>query len=194
MTRRALAPDYEHGQGRPLGDRDFDWLRAQGVPGPAVNWCAGLFSPLLLAPVVFGPRRRFDFARDIPDSEISRVTAYTVLLKDEAGDPLDVVAWHPRSGKIATWLGRAGLLGLEHPCACTSADPLVVFPDPLSWLAQHRRGVVVVEERLARPELLAVGALRTHDVAHGVALRAMLQKVRLPSILISSERAERSAA
>lgn len=189
MRRPTLDPELAFWRGRPLGEMDVDWLRGQGVPGLALGFGTRGFAPLLRASVVFGRGRRFDFAHHVADSEISRVTAYTLLAIDEGGAPLDVVAWHPRSSRVATWLGRTGLLGLDYPCAGSPADPLTVFADPLGWLVGERRGVVVVDERLARPELLAVDAIRTDDVSHGVALRAMLQKVRLPSILISAERA-----
>lgn len=95
---------------------------------------------------------------------------------------------------MATWLGRTGLLGLEHPCPATADNPLIVFPDIASWLAGQRRGVVIVDEALARPELLEAGAILATDIEHGEALEAMLREVRLPRILVPATLDERYAA
>ncbi|GJE41285.1 hypothetical protein [Methylobacterium soli] len=193
-ARRHLDPETAFWRGRPLRDGDFDWLRRQGVPGPVVNWSRGNFEPLLRAAVVFRRGRRFDFARDLRGDEIEPVAAYTLLARDLDGTPLDVVAWHPRSERVAVWSGQTGLLGLDHPTAATADDPLVVFPDLPAWLAGERRGVVVIDERLARPVLLDAGTVQAAGIEHGEALEAMLREVRLPRIVVPAFESERAAA
>lgn len=193
--RRRTDAEMEHARGSGLRGADFAWLLAQGIPGKISAWrCAGGFDLLLRDSVVFGRGQRFEFARFLRDPEEDRVAAYTLLARDAGGAALDVVAWHPRTGRLATWLGRAGLLGLEHPCPGTAEDPLIVYRDPAAWLEDQRRGVVVVDERLARAELLDAGTIMAADIAHGTALEAMLSKVRLPSILVPAEVVRKVAA
>ncbi|MGV7034871.1 hypothetical protein [Methylobacterium symbioticum] len=194
IARRHLDPERAHWRGRELRDVDFDALRRAGVPGATVNWVRGDFEPLLRTLIVFRRGARFDYAVDIRDADAKRLAAYTILARDPDGAPLDVVAWHPRSARVATWLGTTGLLGLDHPCGATAQDPLIVFPEPASWLASGRAGVVVVNERLARPELLAAGSIQAANVAHGEALETMLSKVRLPRIVVPAFAHERAAA
>lgn len=193
--RRRTDAEMEHARGCGLRGPDFAWLLAQGIPGKSSAWhCAADFDLILRDSVVFGRGHRFEFARFIRDPDDDRLPAYTLLARDTGGAPLDVVAWHPRTGHVATWLGRAGLLGLEHPCPGTTEDPLVVYRDPAAWLADKRRGVVVVNERLARAELLNVGSILAADIAHGEALEAMLSKVHLPRIVLAALPNEQEAA
>lgn len=184
MSAPHLDPERAHWRGRDLRDADYDALRRVGVHGIAVGWSGRNFDPLLRNVVAFRRGGRFDFAADLRGADVEAVAAYTVLARDEGGDALDVVAWHPRTARVATWLGAIGLLGLDRPCAATVDDPLIVFPEPASWLAARRGGVVVVSERLARGDLLAAGSIQAADVAHGEALETMLRKVRLPRILV----------
>lgn len=195
LPRRWTDAEMEHARGSGLRRRDFAWLLAQGIPGRISAWRrAGGFDLILRDSVVFGRKPRFEFARLLRGAEGDPVAAYTLLARDADGAPLDVVAWHPRTGRLATWLGRAGLLGLDHRCAGTAQDPLVVYPDPATWLADERRGVVVVDERLARTDLLEAGSIMAADIAHGTALEAMLSKVRLPSILVPADAVRKVAA
>lgn len=185
MTLRYSDPEREQVRGTALRALDLDWLRSQGVAGCITAWGPGhRFDVLLRDGVAFRRGRRFEFLRHMQGEDVERVVAYTLLARDAGGAPLDVVAWHPRTGRVATWLGRTGLLGLEHACPATTDDPLIVFPDPLTWLAGRRRGVVVVDERLARPELLEAGSIQAADIAHGAKLKAMLERVRLPRITV----------
>ncbi|KQO94629.1 hypothetical protein ASF32_19140 [Methylobacterium sp. Leaf91] len=144
--------------------------------------------------VVFRRGSRFEFARDLQGEDVEPVAAFTLLACDLLGALLDIVAWHPRTGRLATWLGRTGLLGLDDPCPATREDPLRVFADVSAWLAAGRRGVVVVDERLARPVLLDTAAIQAMDIAQAEAIEAMLRQVRLPSILVPAFPHERAAA
>jgi hypothetical protein len=196
-TRRNRHLDAEREQARGSGLRklDFAWLLDNDVPGHLTAWRSeGGFDLLLRDAVVFGRGRRFEFARHLRDPELERVVAYTIVARDAGGAPVDVVAWHPRTRRVATWLGRTGLLGSDFPCPATSADPLVVYPDPLAWLADGRRGVVVVDERLARAELLEAGSIQASDIAHGTKLKALLERVRLPRIVVPSTSVRQVAA
>jgi hypothetical protein len=128
---RYLDAEREQARGSGLRRMDFAWLLDQGVPGRLTAWASpGGFDLLMRDAVVFGRGRRFEFARLMRDAELDRVVAYTLLVRDAAGAAIDVAAWHPRTGRLATWLGRTGLLGLDFPCPATADDPLVVYSDP----------------------------------------------------------------
>lgn len=132
--------------------------------------------------VRFLPRKRFVREADCRGEPNDAVTAY-LMPAIERGFVVDMVAWHPRSGRLATQQGRTGLLGAD---ALDCADePIAVAPDPRAWLAGWRRGVCIVDERLARPVLIEAGVpLVAADIAHGEAIEAMLRRVRLPKIVV----------
>ena len=140
--------------------------------------------------VRFLRRGRFVLERDCRGEPDDAVPAY-LMPAIEGGLVVDHVAWHPRTGRIATLNGRTGLLGAD---ALAGDGPVAVAPDPRAWLAGFRRGVCIVDERLARPVLIeARQPLVAADEAHGEALDAMLRQVRLPKILIPADSARAAA-
>lgn len=185
MSRWRDDPRLAQSRGRGLRRADFEGLRALGIPGRLTAWPSPSGADIILRDaVVFRRSARFSFARDLQGEDVEPVTAYTVVARDRLGAPLDVVAWHPRTGRLASWLGRAGLIGEDFPSPATADDPLIVYPDLGAWLAADRRGVVVVHDRLARPALLEAGVVQAADIAHGEALQAMLREVKLPRIVV----------
>lgn len=121
------------------------------------------------------------------------VPAFVMPAIDADGAVIDLVAWHPRTGRIGSAERSAGWLAGGY---LSDDEPVLVHPDPLSWLRAGRTGVVVVHEDLARPALLSMRTLQAADVAHGEALQAMLAKVRLPRIVVPAfphETARRAA-
>lgn len=190
---------------------ELDWFRAAGVSGAqlvgyrvdpiAMGYAAfrllyPTWEPIDLgfevrrARVQFLARGRFIPAWD-PHAVADETVPALVIPALEDGDLVDLVAWHPRTGRIASLDRRAGLLAGPPP---EPDAPLVVFADPLSWLAACRAGVVVVHENLARPYLLAQPAIQAADVDHGEKLQAMLAKVRLPRIVVPTSSIDRAAA
>lgn len=190
---------------------ELDWFRAAGVSGaqlvgyrvdPAAMGYAAfrLLYPtrepvdlgfeVRRARVQFLARGRFIPAWD-PHAAADETVPALVIPALEDGDLVDLVAWHPKTGRLASLDRRAGLLAGPAP---EPDAPLVVFADPLPWLAACRAGVVVVHENLARPFLLAQPAIQAADVAHGEALQAMLAKVRLPRIVVPTSSIDRVAA
>lgn len=144
------------------------------------------------AQVHFEPRQRFIFGWDARAAEPFLEPAFILPGFDECEVLVDLIAWCPRTGRLASLNRRCGLL---LAASWTDLDvPLTVFPDPMPWLASGRRGVVVVHAALARPVLLEAPAIQAANVAHGVALKAMLTKVRIPSIMVPAETAARAAA
>lgn len=144
--------------------------------------------------VCFSRRGRFSFEADLRGEPDDAVPAY-VLPAIEAGAIVDEVAWHPRSGRIATHDGRAGLLGADLIESSTKDEPVRLLADPRAWLAAWRQGVVVVDEALARPVLREARCpLQVETVTQGEALEAMLSKVRMPRIVVPSASVTRAAA
>lgn len=144
--------------------------------------------------VCFSRRGRFSFETDLRGEPDDAVPAY-VLPAIEAGAIVDEVAWHPRSGRIATHNGRAGLLGADLIESSTKDEPVRLLSDPRAWLAAWRQGVVVVDEALARPVLREARCpLQVDSVAQGEALEAMLSKVRMPRIVVPAHSVTRAAA
>lgn len=144
--------------------------------------------------VRFSRRGRFSFEADLRGEADEVVPAY-VMPAVQAGTVVDEVAWHPRSGRLATHEGRAGLLGGDLIESSGKDQPVRLLPDPRAWLAAWREGVVIVDEALARPALLEARCpLQVEDVAQGEALEAMLSKVRLPRIVVPAESVTRAAA
>lgn len=190
---------------------ELDWFRAGGVSGAqlvgyrvdpaAIGYAAfrllyptrepvDLGFEVRRARVQFLARGRFIPAWD-PHADAAETVPALVIPALEDDELVDLVAWHPKTGRIASLERRAGWLGGPAP---KPDAPLVVFSDPLPWLAACRAGVVVVHENLARPFLLAQPAIQAADVAHGEKLQTMLRKVRLPRIVVPSETIQRVAA
>lgn len=122
---------------------------------------------------VFGSDKRADPEEVVP--------AFVMPAIDDTGAMVDLVAWHPRGGLIGSSERSAGWLAGGH---LSEGEPVVVHPDPLSWMRAGRTGVVVVHEDIARPALLAQRTLQASDVAHGEALQTMLTKMRMPRIVV----------
>ena len=124
---------------------------------------------------------RILFASDKRAEPEKTVPAFVMPAIDDSGAVIDLVAWHPPSGRIGSSERAAGWLagGLQ-----SDDEPVIVHPDPLAWLRASREGVVIVHEDIARPALLAQRTLQAADLAHGEALDAMLRKVRVPRIVV----------
>jgi hypothetical protein len=172
----------EHLQGRPFRSGDLDWRVANQVNVPALAenlWASYDF--VLLDDVVFLPDRIFEFARYVRNEQPE--LAFTVVVRDAIGTPIDIAAWQPRSGRIATWLNRASMLGEDQLTAPRLSEGLPIFETPLQWLAQRRQGVVVIDAARAAPKLRDAAPLLAANYEHGKALRAML-KLKAPQILL----------
>lgn len=137
--------------------------------------------------------RRFVRERDCQGEADDAVGAY-VMPAIEDGCVLDWVAWHPRSGRIATLEGRVGLLGGSALWRASRDEPLLLVDDPRAWLAGWRAGACIVDETIARAQLLEVPAIQASTVEQAEAIDALLRQVRLPSILVPAFSRERAAA
>ncbi|MGY2052392.1 hypothetical protein [Methylobacterium sp. JK268] len=161
-----------------------DWFASQGVAALDLfmTW-DGYAHPVRIDRVAFLGNDRFEFERHLRRERDGVVTAYTVTVRDVRGYVADIAAFHPRSGRVAVWRGACAMLGEEELFCARMRDALRVHLDPLGWLKAQRQGVVVVNDRRARPLLLEAGPLQCASVEHGRALLGMLSRTRLPTVL-----------
>lgn len=149
-------------------------------------------SPVLMAHVVFCGAHSFEFEQHHAASETS-TAVLLVLVHDPSGTALDIVAFDPCTGRLATWLGRAWALGQGQIYAPRLSEhgALAVWRSPLEWLRQSRRGVVLIRPEGAAYHLDDAGPLMAEDVEHGLELRRVLTR---PSPRILVRRSDRRAA
>jgi hypothetical protein len=118
-------------------DRLIRWLLDQGVNEYAMlePWPLG------------GTRVRFDgYGFDVVlDGELA------ITFRVEDTDVLDIAAWAPQSGRLASWRGVAFALGQDsifNPASYFTGSALRVHRTPLDWLKADRDGIVMVKPEL----------------------------------------------
>lgn len=117
----------------PIRWPTVQWLRAQGVPIETVA---------RMASIVCLRGRRGD------DGWFDENPEGNVFLAFYEEAPEDLVLWSPRTGELATWCGRAFALGEDNiAAAMTYAFDcyLHIYADPLEWLRDKGRGIVVLD-------------------------------------------------
>lgn len=137
---------------------ELEWLFRHGIPANAMAepW------PIKSASVQFLNGGTFDFARDGRQA--------IVFLAVDHGETVDLIAWQPKSGAVASWRATAFCLGDQDQCfnpASWFADSgLRVHADPLEWLKHDRDGIVIVRREFAYAYLRYVPRLVFADVEH----------------------------
>jgi hypothetical protein len=165
-----------------LHPKTYGELFAAGIKGQAIS-AGSVFRALHVESVVFRTIDRFDFGRDLRDAT-GHVRAVIIPVSDD-GETIDLVAWEVQTGRRATWLGAAAVLGGESigaPRLCV--DGLRVFPSPAEWLRAGRAGIVIVDADRARWRL-AGERLIVGDTSAG---RRLLSALRLPDPQIFVEK------
>ncbi|MCP8939399.1 hypothetical protein NK718_12815 [Alsobacter sp. SYSU M60028] len=159
------------------------WLRKERVPASAI----GDLPWLAESRVEFLPGRRFEFAGAATEKPEKAI----VFLVNDAFGAIDLAAWQPRSGRLATWLGRAFALGQDNVWAprLDAFRSLAVCRTPLSWLAGGREGIVILDETKAAEELALAGPLRAEDGPHVKELTDKLTRHPPPIIACTFVRA-----
>ena len=164
----------------------LDRLQAKGVPRRAVlhDGAAGVDGHQLgTARVVFDDRGDFAFAGG---NETEAVGAFIIVARDAAGSPLDLIAWHVRTGDVGTYFGRAGVLGLQDYFAPQISGLPILHRDVLEWLRAERRGAVIVDKKRAGRILLDTpGRIAVADKAMSLEIaEVLLSTVDLSRIVI----------
>jgi hypothetical protein len=168
----------------PIQWSEFAALMRQGVPAPALIWPD---YPARALVVFRTDQPLFDFAADLPvDLDDEPISAMVFLALDEAGSPIDLVAWATKPYRIASWFGATPFLGAESLLAPRLGQVgLKVFPDPLSWLKAERDGVVIVHPEDAKWRIVGERLI----VSDGAFGRELREKLSLPQPRIAIEEA-----
>jgi hypothetical protein len=161
----------------------IDWLLAQGVSIDAI----GSF------PAREAMNRAVRCGRVALDGRghytYSGVGDFAYILPVIRDSIIDLVAWIPRTGEMATHDGIGAMLGegqLGRNGWGTTGRAIPIHRTPLGWLRALRHGLVIVNADLAAYRL--VGAiLDAEDEAHRQELTALL-RLPPPTILVPEER------
>jgi hypothetical protein len=181
----------EQGQGRPLHQKAIDWFTENGVNGLALaktTW--GHFDFVNIDEIVRLLRKTFEFGRYKRNAETT--PACTFLVRDQFVEPMDIVAWQATTGRVATWLGRAALIGEDQLFAPRLVEGLQVHETPLEWFRERRAGVVVIDKNRAVAKLRDAAPLLVSSFEHGEKLQEMLRATP-PRILVPSSTEQEAA-
>lgn len=125
-----------------LRQRHLDWLRRSGVSIQSMIFSRyHQPSAIQLGYGEVAPDGRFDFTDDG-----EAWLAFDIF--DGFMEQVDICFWQPRTGELATLLGRTFALGQEifdDPATYCFDCRLNIFADPLRWLQAGRDGIVVVD-------------------------------------------------
>lgn len=162
-------------------DAEILWLLAQGVSDKAL-W------------PISGATVRFDVATFDLDHEGERALTFCA---EDRGKVIDLIAWQPRTGALASWRGQAFCLGdvddIFNPATYFAGDALAIHATPLDWLLANREGIVIVRPDLAPAYLANCQRICCSDQAFARQLDKWL-KPREPMVEILVEIEERAAA
>ncbi len=133
-----------------LALKQFDWGHPNALQ---VQWLTsqGVSFDALLHPWPIGATRiRFDEGRFDIDAKGKDALTFVCFDGDE---PIDICAWQPKTGEIASYTGSAIFLGDEddifNPASWFGGDDLLVHSTPLEWLRADREGVVILDHARA---------------------------------------------
>ena len=175
-------------QTRFLSPKAIAYLIAKDVPRRAIvfDGPAGVDGfQIGAAQVVFDDRGDFAFA---DRGEAAAVGAFVFVARDATGGALDLVAWHPKTGVLGTYFGRAAVLGLQDFFAPQISGLPMIFRDVLAWLKAERRGAVIVDRKRAGRVLLDTpGRIAVEDEAMALEVAEVLRAtVDLSRIVVPS--------
>lgn len=163
----------------------LDWLlKRHAVPVLALAHDGdGLGVAIAEAYVEFDDRGRFEFLEPPLADDAER--ALIVVARDESA-PLDLIAWAPKTDRVATYNGLCAVLG-AHMLADLGIDQVVqVQTGLLGWLKAGRTGIVIIDPAHAW-RVVDGDVLGAADVEHGLSLRRALQPPA-PRIVIPNAR------
>ena len=160
-----------------MSQRWIDWFAARGVPATVLALSpAGEVDMLLQDRIEWRDDGLFDFA----DGDAN---ALTFRVRDRYGYVQDIVAWCPKTDRLATLTGRACMIGADQLDAMRpDAAGLMVCETVLQWLQARRMAVVILDLRRALP-LLLDRPLLAASLDHGRSLRGALARA-LPPVLV----------
>jgi hypothetical protein len=171
-----LSPDELEQRYRLMMPISIAWIKRLKELGVSVD---ALCEPELpaQAQVVMHGDRRFDFVNEVDGQPVS---AMILLARDVDGAPCDLVAWEPRSNRMASLYGNAPLLGMEmlHGPRLDPENALEVFETVKDWLIAERHGVCIVHPPRSAPILRECEPLKVSSSAFGLRLRNLINPKR----------------
>jgi hypothetical protein len=171
----------EQNKGRIVPREAREWFIAQGIPPiNLVKTWSGYSDLLLHDDVVFLDNGCFEFTRYRSGKATA---ALTFVCWSADGVPDDVCAWQATTGRVATWLGFAAMLGADNLNEPRPDDGLAVHADPLAWFRAGRSGVVVLNKERAARMLRDAGTLISSSLEEGRKLKRLLA-LDPPKILV----------
>lgn len=161
-----------------LKQRHIDWLLQSSVPPEAIITP----DPIDLARGTRGTDGIFEASAD-------GVEWFAI---HEAND---TAMWRPKTGEVATECGAAFAIGadeIQNPGATALNGWLNIYADPLEWLINGRRGIVVLRWEWAREQLRDVPKIAVAEDLLGQYRRHMAP--RLPQVGVIPRNSVRRAA
>jgi hypothetical protein len=162
------------------------WLTKRGVSFKALmgDW------PVGAANVNFDGKGHFNLVND-GERALTFVGFNT-------GDPIDIMAWRPKSGQIASYTGAATFLGdqddLINPATWFDGGDLVIHASPLEWLQRDREGLVIVNFKRAGACLRNVKSVYCEDINVARKIRRTVKAACKPIVKIYTAAPKRGKA
>lgn len=167
-------------EGSPLDGPSLRWLMEQGIPPMAIAtpWAVTACGVYLNANGTYQP------------ASTAGLGEFALVFGVIDQGLIDLVAWQPKTGRLASRLGVAWAVGQGQVerCSLGSTGPAVpIFRSPIGWLRAGRRGAVIVNWRAAA-SVLAGLTIQPEDADHARELGVRLQ-LRRPRFLQTQRRA-----
>ena len=164
-------------------DDELRWLLCQGVSDTAL-W------PISGATVCF------DLKHGTFDLDPAGERAL-IFRAEDCDEVIDLIAWQPRTGQLASWRGQAFCLGdvddVFNPATYFADGALPVYETPLQWLLAEREGIVILRPDLAHAYLANCQRIAFSDAAHARRVERWLQPPK-PTVELLVAVEERAAA
>ena len=167
-------------------DDELRWVLRQGVHESALvrPWPIGGANIRLLDGGTF-------------DHDVTGARALTLRAEDR-GEVIDLVAWEPSTGKLASWHGNTFCLGdfdqIYNPATYFMGGALRVHADPLDWLRANREGIVILRRDFAYAHLRFCPRILCDDLGHAEKVEFWLRAPEPTAEILIAEKAERQAA
>jgi hypothetical protein len=179
----------EYWNARPLWQSDLDHFASLGISG------LGLANPdmVLKAGIILDDGGNTFVFEHHTDTD-SGADAFILPVEGTSGI-IDLVAFDPETGLLATWLGRAFAINEASIWAPNlDGDPLPVWRDAIGWLKAKREGIVLLKPQQAYSYLDHLPGVIAEDVQHGDELERLLWTPRRKVPVFLRDEIERRAA
>ena len=179
----------EYWNARPLWQSDLDHFASVGISG------LDLANPdmVLKAGIILDDGGNTFVFEHHTDAD-SGTDAFILPVEDTSGI-VDLIAFDPETGLLATWLGRAFAINeasIWEPNL--DGDPLPIWRDPVGWLKAKREGIVLLKPQQAYSYLDHLPGVIAEDVQHGEELEKLLWTPRRKVPVFLRDAIERRAA